>query len=463
MSSNAYTWDPQTPYFQLGSRLFFNAGGLLQGNIAEVLIFNGQLNDENRQNIEGYLATKWGLEKNLPNNHPYKNINVSTQQSTTQPTTQANTQLIAENNQKLKELIEANAQLKALAENNALIISENNIKLQTLNEANAQIRSLSESNLQLRTVAQNDAQIIAEANAKLVALTETNSKLRAMAEVLSSVVPETNSTKSPVIPETNSTKSPVINARINTNLPSVRNLCDKKLASDWKYTDIQYIIGPATGNKAYPECNKQFDSLAAANIKKGKGNLVFPTRALPNGLTYNQCNPSTLSDLKTTAAAWGPNNAVVSIPSKCSSSAGFFASRPISNNPASEGSLPSNITPRPISSNNVRTLCDRKLASDWKYNDIQYIVGPATGNQAYPECSKVHDTLAAAHFKKTGKNLVFPKRVLPNGLSYTQCNPSTLTDLETTAAIWGPGNIVASIPSNCRKNTGLVAPTPIFK
>jgi len=347
-------------------------------------------------------------------------------------------------NTQLKTIAQNNIRLMTLAENNALIIAEDNMKLKKFPAANAQIKKLSQNNSQLKTNIENSIKIIAENNAKLVALTQTNIKLKEIANALSDVKPEV-----PVKPE------------IKSEVSSTRNLCPKSASSDWKYTDIQYIIGPATDNKPYPECSKQFDNLAAANIKQGKGNLVFPAHALPNGLTYNQCNPSNLSNLQTTAAVWGPGNIVVSIPSNCSNSSGLFANKPISNNPASEGPLPSNISPIPVSSNNVRKLCDKKLGSDWKYTDIQYIVGPATGNQAYPECNKDHESLAAAHFKKTGKNLVFPVRTLPNGLTYTQCNPSTLSDLKTTASIWGPGNIVATIPSKCSKNSGLLASTPI--
>ncbi len=41
------------------------------GSIAEVVIFLAQLTDTQRQQVEGYLATKWGLQGNLPSSHPY--------------------------------------------------------------------------------------------------------------------------------------------------------------------------------------------------------------------------------------------------------------------------------------------------------------------------------------------------------------------------------------------------------
>jgi hypothetical protein len=41
------------------------------GNISEVILFNSALSTSQRQQIEGYLAWKWGLQKNLPTSHPY--------------------------------------------------------------------------------------------------------------------------------------------------------------------------------------------------------------------------------------------------------------------------------------------------------------------------------------------------------------------------------------------------------
>jgi hypothetical protein len=41
------------------------------GYYGEVMYFNVQLSDANRQKVEGYLAWKWGLQANLPAGHPY--------------------------------------------------------------------------------------------------------------------------------------------------------------------------------------------------------------------------------------------------------------------------------------------------------------------------------------------------------------------------------------------------------
>jgi hypothetical protein len=47
------------------------------GFIGEVIVYNSALSTRERQQVEGYLAYKWGLRVSLPTNHPYKNIPVS--------------------------------------------------------------------------------------------------------------------------------------------------------------------------------------------------------------------------------------------------------------------------------------------------------------------------------------------------------------------------------------------------
>jgi hypothetical protein len=52
----------------------FSGGGLnWTGAIGEVIAFNSALSTSDRQQVEGYLATKWGLQGSLPASHPYKN------------------------------------------------------------------------------------------------------------------------------------------------------------------------------------------------------------------------------------------------------------------------------------------------------------------------------------------------------------------------------------------------------
>lgn len=48
------------------------AGSLGIGQYAETLIFDSAINNEQRINLEGYLANQWGLTDNLPSDHPYK-------------------------------------------------------------------------------------------------------------------------------------------------------------------------------------------------------------------------------------------------------------------------------------------------------------------------------------------------------------------------------------------------------
>jgi hypothetical protein len=40
----------------------------------EIVMFNSYLTLQQIQQVEGYLAWKWGLQNNLPSNHPYKKI-----------------------------------------------------------------------------------------------------------------------------------------------------------------------------------------------------------------------------------------------------------------------------------------------------------------------------------------------------------------------------------------------------
>ena len=50
-------------------------GGYLTGNVAEILIFSTVLSTTERQQVEGYLAWKWGLYDLLVAGHPYKPFN----------------------------------------------------------------------------------------------------------------------------------------------------------------------------------------------------------------------------------------------------------------------------------------------------------------------------------------------------------------------------------------------------
>lgn len=46
----------------------------LIGSVYEVIVLPVEADTDTRQRIEGYLAWKWGLEANLPSDHPYKSV-----------------------------------------------------------------------------------------------------------------------------------------------------------------------------------------------------------------------------------------------------------------------------------------------------------------------------------------------------------------------------------------------------
>lgn len=48
------------------------ASACLDGDICEIVVLNTVATTQSRQIMEGYLAWKWGLESNLPADHPYK-------------------------------------------------------------------------------------------------------------------------------------------------------------------------------------------------------------------------------------------------------------------------------------------------------------------------------------------------------------------------------------------------------
>jgi hypothetical protein len=71
-SSVAYTFDSN---FYIGT--FRNATTLVYSpaiKFAEIVVSSTLLSTLDRQKLEGYLAHKWGLGANLPNDHPYKTV-----------------------------------------------------------------------------------------------------------------------------------------------------------------------------------------------------------------------------------------------------------------------------------------------------------------------------------------------------------------------------------------------------
>jgi hypothetical protein len=48
--------------------------GVLYGNICEIIVFSRGIVSSERQQVEGYLAWKWGLQANLPVSHPFRRL-----------------------------------------------------------------------------------------------------------------------------------------------------------------------------------------------------------------------------------------------------------------------------------------------------------------------------------------------------------------------------------------------------
>lgn len=69
--------------YTIGTRPNLASNTQLNGYISEIIIFNRVLSLSNRQKMEGYLSWKWGLQSELPVNHPYYSVNPV---STTSPT-----------------------------------------------------------------------------------------------------------------------------------------------------------------------------------------------------------------------------------------------------------------------------------------------------------------------------------------------------------------------------------------
>jgi hypothetical protein len=74
-STSSYTYGLSAPHaIQIGFRHTdrTNSDLNLSAYIAEVVVYNRQLELGDRQEVEGYLAWKWALTSSLPNGHPYK-------------------------------------------------------------------------------------------------------------------------------------------------------------------------------------------------------------------------------------------------------------------------------------------------------------------------------------------------------------------------------------------------------
>jgi hypothetical protein len=74
VSTSGFTFSANTTFGtnSLGTWAQNSANGNINGGISEILMYNSALTTEQRQKVEGYLAWKWGLQANLPANHPWK-------------------------------------------------------------------------------------------------------------------------------------------------------------------------------------------------------------------------------------------------------------------------------------------------------------------------------------------------------------------------------------------------------
>jgi hypothetical protein len=68
VSSGAFSWSLGN--VQIGG---VNSGFEFVGSIREIVFFNRNLSDQERQLMESDLTHKWGIAGRLPSDHPYKN------------------------------------------------------------------------------------------------------------------------------------------------------------------------------------------------------------------------------------------------------------------------------------------------------------------------------------------------------------------------------------------------------
>ena len=73
-ASTAFSNGTATAPSQLGISEYFGTFGVAPyiGDIAEIIYYSVSLSNPQREQVEGYLAWKWGLKASLPSSHPYK-------------------------------------------------------------------------------------------------------------------------------------------------------------------------------------------------------------------------------------------------------------------------------------------------------------------------------------------------------------------------------------------------------
>jgi hypothetical protein len=65
---------PTGTSYVLGNNADGTNGGVSSGHIGEVIFYNRNVTSSERQQVEGYLAWKWGMQSTLPVGHPYKSV-----------------------------------------------------------------------------------------------------------------------------------------------------------------------------------------------------------------------------------------------------------------------------------------------------------------------------------------------------------------------------------------------------
>jgi len=74
VSTIASTGARSTTNIKIGSIQTLPAGYYFTGTIYEIVCYTRFLNINERQQVEGYLAWKWGLRSSLSADHPCRNI-----------------------------------------------------------------------------------------------------------------------------------------------------------------------------------------------------------------------------------------------------------------------------------------------------------------------------------------------------------------------------------------------------
>ncbi|NBY40133.1 MAG: hypothetical protein EBQ66_04350, partial [Flavobacteriia bacterium] len=73
ITSSATSGNFNISAFSIGTDIKSQYNGWFGGFMSEIIVYNTCLTTDQRQQVEGYLSWKWGLQSNLPTTHPYYN------------------------------------------------------------------------------------------------------------------------------------------------------------------------------------------------------------------------------------------------------------------------------------------------------------------------------------------------------------------------------------------------------